>query len=258
MPRGSILSSKCASCVNWVWFHRLASPPYAYAFARRLRPWLLWPAVLLISGATYAGLFVVPLDCQQGDAFRILFVHVPAAILSTTVYTVMATAAAVGLIWRMKLAHAVAAACALPGVVVTALTLATGSIWGRPMGGTYWEWDPRLTSELMLLFLYLGYMGLRASFDDIGRADRASAVLALVGAINIPIIKYSVVWWNSLHQGASLSLFGKPSIDASMIVPLLMMMLAYCLYFSAVLCDGLCAEIVRRERNALWLSEVIQ
>jgi heme exporter protein C len=240
--------------MNWVWFHKLASPPYAYEIARRVRPWLFWPAVILMAWAAYQGLFVVPVDYQQGDAYRIIYVHVPAATMTTVIYTAMATAAAIGLIWRMKLAHAFAAACAFPGAVFTALTLMTGSIWGRPMWGAYWAWDPRLTSELLLLFLYLGYIALRASIDDIGRADRASAVLAIVGVVNIPIIKYSVVWWNSLHQGPSLSVFGKSAIDPSMLTPLLVMMFAFCIYSGAVLCDGLCAQIIRRERNSQWLA----
>lgn len=244
--------------MNWAWFHKLASPPSAYAFARILRPWLLWPAVAMMAWAAYNGLFVVPPDYQQKDAYRIIFVHVPAASLSLLVYTMMAIAAGIGLIWRMKLAHAVAAACALPGAVFTALALLTGAIWGRPMWGTWWAWDPRLTTELILLFLYLGYMALRASFDDIGRADRASAVLALVGLVNIPIIKYSVVWWNSLHQGQTLSVFGRSSIDASMVAPLLVMLLAFSLFFGAVLCAGLCVEILRRERNAQWLLKQVQ
>ena len=244
--------------MKWVWFHRLASPPYAYAFARRLRPWLFWPAIALMVWAAYQGLFVVPVDYQQGDAYRIIYVHVPAATMTTVIYSAMATAAAIGLIWRMKLAHAFAAACAFPGTVFTALTLVTGSIWGRPMWGAYWAWDPRLTSELLLLFLYLGYMALRASIDDIGRADRASAVLAIVGVVNIPIIKYSVVWWNSLHQGPSLSLFGKSAIDPSMLTPLLVMMFAFFIFFGAVLCDGLSTEIIKRERNSRWLAELAQ
>jgi heme exporter protein C len=244
--------------MDWTWFHKLASPPYAYRFAQRLRPWLLWPAIVLMLGAAYEALFVVPIDYQQRDAYRILFIHVPTAMMSTVAYSAMAIAAAIGMIWRMKLAHAVAAACALPGAVFTALTLVTGSIWGGPMWGAYWVWDPRLTSELILLFLYIGYMGLRASFDDIGRADRASAVLAIIGIVDIPIIKYSVVWWNSLHQGPSLSLFHESSIDSSMIGPLLVMMLAFFIFFGAVLCDGLCAEIVRRERNTRWLLEAAQ
>lgn len=239
----------------WLWFHKLSSPPYAYRTAGLVRPWLFWPAVLLLLVGAYGGLVLAPEDYQQKDAFRIIYVHVPTAILSLTVYTVMAVAAAVGIIWRIKLAHAVAAACAPIGAWFTFACLVTGSIYGRPMWGTWWEWDPRLTSELILLFLYLGYMALRASFDDTQRADRASAILAIVGVVNVPIVKYSVVWWNSLHQGPSISKLAAPSIEGSMLWPLLVMLLAFALYFGAVLCDRLRGEILRRERNASWLSE---
>jgi heme exporter protein C len=239
----------------WLWFHKLSSPPYAYRTAGLVRPWLFWPAVLLMIAGAFGGLVLAPEDYQQKDAFRIIYVHVPTAILSLTVYTVMAVAAAVGIIWRIKLAHAVAAACAPIGAWFTFACLVTGSIYGRPMWGTWWEWDPRLTSELILLFLYLGYMALRASFDDTQRADRASAILAIVGVVNVPIVKYSVVWWNSLHQGPSISKLAAPSIEGSMLWPLLVMLLAFALYFGAVLCDRLRGEILRRERNASWLTE---
>jgi len=210
---------------------------------------MLWSA--------YQALFAVPMDYQQKDAFRILYVHVPAASLSLMVYSMMAIAAGIGMIWRMKLAHAVAAACAMPGAILTALALVTGSIWGKPMWGAWWAWDARLTSELILLFLFLGYMALRSSFDDISRADRASAILAIVGIINVPIVKFSVVWWNSLHQGETLSVFGESKMDPSMVTPLLVMMLAFLLFFGSVLCDGLRAEILRRERNASWLADLV-
>ncbi|PZN26417.1 MAG: heme ABC transporter permease [Proteobacteria bacterium] len=239
----------------WLWFHKLASPPHAFRIAGQLRPWFFWPAIALLVVGAYGGLVLAPEDYQQRDAFRIIYVHVPSASLSLMVYTIMAVAAAIGLIWRMKLAHAVAAACAPVGAWFTVLALATGSIWGRPMWGTWWEWDPRLTSELILLFLYLGYMALRASFEDTQRADRASAVLAIVGVVNVPIVKYSVVWWNSLHQAPSISKLDAPSIDSSMLWPLLLMIAAFVLYFAAVLCDRLRAEILRRERNAGWLSQ---
>jgi heme exporter protein C len=239
----------------WLWFHKLSSPPYAYRTAGLVRPWLFWPAILLMIVGAVGGLVLAPEDYQQKDAFRIIYVHVPTAILSLTVYTVMAVAAGVGIIWRIKLAHAVAAACAPIGAWFTVVCLATGSIYGKPMWGTWWEWDPRLTSELILLFLYLGYMALRASFDDTQRADRASAILAIVGVVNVPIVKYSVVWWNSLHQGPSISKLAAPSIEGSMLWPLMVMLLAFALYFGAVLCDRLRGEILRRERNASWLSE---
>jgi heme exporter protein C len=169
----------------------------------------------------------------------------------------MAAAAAVGLIWRMKVAHAVAASCAPIGASFSAAALATGSLWGRPMWGTYWQWDPRLTSELLLLFLYLGYMGLRSSFDDVQRSDRASAVLAIVGVVNVPIIHFSVVWWNSLHQASSVLRLGGPTIATSMLVPLLIMALGFTLYFVAVLLMRLRGEVLRRERAASWVKEAI-
>jgi heme exporter protein C len=240
----------------WLWFYKLASPPHAYELLGKWRPWLFWPAVLLIAIGVCGGLMMAPADYQQKDAFRIMYVHAPIASLSLMIYVMMAVAAAIGVIWRMKLAHAVAASCAPIGAWVTVVTLATGSIWGRPMWGTWWEWDPRLTSELILLFLYLGYMALRSSFDDIQRADRASAILAIVGLVNVPIVKYSVVWWNSLHQGPSLSLTGKSAIDGSMVWPLLLLILAFVLYFGALLCTRVRAEILRRERNPAWLSEI--
>jgi heme exporter protein C len=241
----------------WLWFHKLSSPPYAYRIAGMLRPWFLWPALLLMAIGAYGGLVLSPPDYQQKDAFRIIYVHVPAASMSLMVYVAMAIAAAVGVIWRIKLAHAFAAACAPIGAWFTALTLATGSIYGKPMWGTWWEWDPRLTSELILLFLYLGYMALRTSFDDTQRADRASAILAIVGAVNVPIVKYSVVWWNSLHQGPSISKLDSPSIDSSMLWPLLLLMLAFLLYFAAVMCDRIRSEILKRERSARWLVDSV-
>ena len=200
---------------------------------------------------------LAPPDYQQKDAFRIIYVHVPSAIMSLQVYVLMAIAAAVGLIWRMKLAHAFAAACAPVGAWFTVLCLATGSIYGKPMWGTWWEWDPRITSVLIQLFFYLGYMALRASFDDTQRADRASAVLAIVGVVNVPIVKYSVVWWNSLHQGPTISKLDTPSITLSMGWPLYTMVFGFMVYFGAVLCYRLCSEILRRERNASWLNETL-
>ncbi|HWK75402.1 MAG TPA: heme ABC transporter permease [Povalibacter sp.] len=243
------------SGTRWLWFFKLASPPHAYRLAGLLRPWFFWPAVALMLIAAYGGLLLAPPDYQQKDAFRIIYVHAPAAALSLMVYVVMAVAAAIGVIWRIKLAHAVAASCAPIGTWFTVLTLVTGSIYGKPMWGTWWEWDPRLTSELIMLFLYLGYMALRASFDDTQRADRASAILAIVGVVNVPIVKYSVVWWNSLHQGPSISKLDAPSIDSSMLWPLLIMMLAFVLYFVAVLCNRVRSEILKRERNTAWLTE---
>lgn len=243
--------------MGWAWFHRFGSPPHMYRLAGTLMPWFAWPAGLLILSALYLGLFVAPPDYQQGEGFRIIYVHAPSAWLAVMIYAVMATAAGVGLIWRMKVAHAVAASCAGVGAWFTAVSLLTGMLWGKPMWGTYWVWDPRLTAQLVLLFLFLGYMGLRSGIDDLGRADRASAVLALVGVINLPIIRYSVEWWNSIHQAPSVMKMDRPSMPMDMLAPLLMMLLGFSLYFGAVLLLRLRAEILRRERHANWIREVV-
>jgi heme exporter protein C len=244
--------------MDWTWFHKFGSPPHVYRIAGRLTPWFAWPAGVLIVAALYAGLVLAPPDYQQGDGFRIIYVHAPSAWLSVMIYGVMASAAAVGLIWRMKVAHAVAASCAGIGAWFTAVSLATGMLWGKPMWGTYWVWDPRLTAQLILLLLYLGYMGLRSGIDDLGRADRASAVLAIVGVINIPIIRYSVEWWNSIHQAPSVMKMDRPSMPFDMLAPLLMMLLGFTLYFAAVMLVRLRAEILRRERTASWVREALR
>jgi heme exporter protein C len=241
----------------WTWFHRLGSPPYIYGLAERLTPWFSWCAAILVAGGLYGGLVLAPPDYQQGDDYRIIYVHVPSAWMSLMVYSTMAVSAGVGLIWRIKIAHAVAASCAPIGASFTFTALVTGSLWGVRMWGTYWEWDPRLTSELILLFLYLGYMGLRSAIDDTQRADRASAVLAVVGIVNVPIIHYSVQWWNSLHQGPSVMQLAKPTMPPSMLIPLLMMFAGFTVMFGALLLVRLRAEILSRERTASWIREAV-
>ena len=242
----------------FTWFHRLASPPHFYRLSGVLTPWLSIASVACIVAGIYGGLVLAPADYQQGDAFRIIYIHAPSAWLSLLCYTAMATAAAVGLIWRIKLAHAVAAATAPIGASFTFLALATGSLWGRPMWGTWWQWEGRLTSELILLFLYLGYLALRSAFDDLARADRASAVLAIVGVVNVPIIHFSVYWWNSLHQGATVMKIGKPAMPAAMLVPLLLCLVGFTLLYGALLCVRVRAEVLNRERNASWLSGLVK
>ncbi len=237
-------------------FHKLTSPPHFYRLAGTLTPWFGWAALALILYGLYGGLVLAPPDYQQKDAFRIIYVHVPSAYMSMFVYVTMAAAAAVGLIWRIKLAHAVAASCAPLGASFTFLALATGSIWGKPMWGAWWAWDARLTSELILLFLYIGYIVLRSAIDDVRQADRASAVLAIVGVVNVPIIHFSVEWWQSLHQGPTISKLGAPSITTDMLTPLLVMIVGYTLYFAAVLFVRLRSEILLRERNAQWVREL--
>jgi heme exporter protein C len=205
------------------------------------------------------GLFFAPPDYQQGDAFRIIYVHVPSAYLSMMIYVLMAITSIVGLVWRIKLAHAVTVSAAPIGAWFTLLALITGSIWGRPMWGTWWEWgDPRLTSELLMLFLYLGYIALRAAIPDNNKADKLSSILILIGAINIPIIHFSVEWWTSLHQGSTLLKSGGPAIATSMLYPLLAMIFGLSLYFGGLLLTRIKAEVLNREKHTRWIKEMIR
>ena len=244
--------------MSFTWFHRLGSPPYIYGLARRLAPWLAWPAALLILGGLYGGLVLAPPDYQQGDGFRIIYVHAPSAWLSLMVYSTLAVAAAVGLIWRIKVAHAVAASCAPIGASFTLAALVTGSLWGQPMWGTYWQWDPRLTSELILLFLYFGYIAISRAFEDSRSGERAGAVLALVGIVNLPIIHYSVVWWNTLHQGPTVFVGSGSDISATMLVPLLVMISGFTAFFAACLLKRIQGEILAREGEAAWVRELVE
>jgi heme exporter protein C len=241
----------------WTFFHKLASPKYFYALSGRLIPWFSVATALLFAYGLYDGLVLAPSDYQQGDSYRIIFIHVPAAWMSMFIYMVMAGAGAIGLVWKIKLADIMAASCAPIGASFTFLALVTGSLWGKPMWGTWWVWDARLTSELMLLFLYLGYIALQAAIDDTRTAARASTVLALVGVVNIPIIHYSVVWWNTLHQGATVTKLGAPSIATSMLIPLLVMALAFKLYFIVVVMMRARTELLARERGSSWVREVL-
>ncbi|HJP03830.1 MAG: heme ABC transporter permease [Chromatiales bacterium] len=241
----------------WNWFYKLASPPHFYRTATVLEPWLFWPALVLLAIGLYGGLVMAPADYVQGDGYRIIYVHVPSSYLSMFTYVTMAVTSAIGLIWRMKLAFCVAAACAPIGAAFTFMSLTTGAIWGQPMWGTWWVWDPRLTSQLILFFLYLGYMFLRQALAETRQADRASGVLAVVGVVNIPIIHFSVEWWNSLHQPASLSKLETPAIAGDMLWPLLVMILAYQLLMLALLMTGIRAQVLEREKNARWVGELL-
>jgi heme exporter protein C len=238
--------------------YKYASPKNFYPLAGRLIPWLAGATAVFLLSGLYLGLFVAPPDYQQGESYRIMFVHVPSAWMSLFAYVVMAGAAGVGLVWNIKLAEMLASACAPIGASFTLLALVSGSLWGKPMWGAWWVWDARLTSELILLFLYLGFMALQASIDDPRRQARASAVLALVGVINIPIIHFSVQWWNTLHQAASVSKIGAPSIHPSMLTPLLLMALAFQLYFFTVVLMRMRNTILLRERHAAWVKEIVQ
>ncbi len=240
------------------WFHKYAAPKVFYPFAGRLVPWLAGLTIILLLTGLYLGLFVAPPDYQQGETVRIMFIHVPAAWMSMFIYVVMASAGAVGLAWNIRLAEVAASASAPIGASFTFLALVTGSLWGKPMWGTWWAWDARLTSELILFFLYVGIMALEASIDDPKRAARACAILALVGMVNIPIIHFSVEWWNTLHQPASVSKVGKPSIHPSILIPLLVMALAFTVYYVTVLLMRMRADILEREKHTIWVAEALQ
>ena len=242
----------------WLWFHRTASPAYFYKLAGQLLPWFVVSTIILMSVGLVGGLVFAPADYQQGEGFRIIYVHVPSAWMSMFVYMVMAITSAIFLVWHIKLADIVARSSAVIGASFTFLALATGSIWGKPMWGTWWVWDARLTSELLLLFLYLGYIGLRAAIDDRRMAGKAASILALVGVVNIPIIHYSVVWWNTLHQPASVSKFDNPSIETSMLVPLLCMALAFKLFYVCVLLINARSEVLEQEKRSQWVKELVQ
>lgn len=242
----------------WQWIQRFSSPKYFYEMSGKLIPWFAVPALLLAIAGLYQGLFVAPPDYQQGESYRIIFVHVPAAWMSLFIYVVMAVSSAIGNIWQIRLADMVAAASAPVGASFTFLALVTGSLWGKPMWGAYWVWDARLTSELILLFLYFGYMALQSAIEDQRTADKASGLLAIVGVVNIPIIHYSVEWWNTLHQGATVTKLDKPSIDISMLIPLLLMAGAFQLFYFAIVLVRTRNEALYRDRNRRWVRELIE
>src|SRR6202000_1901732 len=222
---------------NWIplWVHKLSSPPNFYRFAGTLRPWALGIALLLGAIALYGGLVMAPADYQQGDAFRIIFIHVPCAWMGLFAYFFMAANAFIALVWRIKLSEILAMAAAPVGAAFTFITLVTGSLWGQRMWGTWWTWDARLTSELVLLFLYLGVIGLYHSIEDRRQAARAAAFLALIGIVNVPIVHFSVNWWNTLHQGSTIRLLGPSEITGEMVWPWLTRALATNIWFFASL-----------------------
>ena len=236
--------------------HRFANPTRFLRIASIAQPWIAWATIMLAGTGLYFGLFNSPADYQQGESVRIMYVHVPAAWMAMFCYTSMAIAAGIGLIWKHPLADIAAKATAPVGACFTFLALFTGSLWGKPMWGTWWVWDARLTSMLVLLFLYLGYIALINAFDDEARGTKSSSILVLVGLINVPIIKFSVDWWNTLHQPASVLRMGGPSIDESMLWPLLLMTVAFKAYYIWVLLVRIRAEIISNKIRILRLRQV--
>lgn len=235
---------------------KFSSPQTFYPLAGKLAPWFFAVAAVLAVIGLYLGFFVAPTDFQQGESYRIIFIHVPAAWMSMFNYLVMAFWAGMGLAFNTRLSSMMAHSLAPTGALMTFLALWTGALWGKPTWGTWWVWDARLTSELILLFLYVGYISLAAAIDDPRRADKASAVLALVGVVNIPIIYFSVQWWNTLHQGASVSLTRAPSMAATMLTAMLVMVFAFWAYSIAASLLRVRCLILERERNAAWVREL--
>ena len=242
--------------MNWTFFHKLGSPKWFYDISGKWLPWLQVSSLVLILVALVWGLAFTPPDYLQGNSYRIIFIHVPASFLAQAVYMMMATAAAVTLIWKIKLADMALKVMAPIGASFCILSLATGAIWGQPTWGTWWVWDARLTSELILLFLYLGFIALQSATDDVRRADRAGAILVLVGVVNIPIIYYSVEWWNTLHQGASVTVTGKSSMGSVMLTTMLIMTVAFWAYTFAVVYKRVRNIMLEREKDTQWVSNL--
>jgi heme exporter protein C len=237
----------------WKWLHPYAKTELTYHLCQKLLPWFSVLGLVTILVGTIWGLAFAPADYQQGEAFRIFYVHVPSAILSKSMYIGMAIAAFVGLVWQVKTSFMAMVALAPIGAMVTFVSLVTGAAWGKPMWGTWWEWDARMTSQLVLLFLFLGVISLYKSFEDKQQASKAAGVMAIVGIINLPIIHYSVEWWNTLHQGATLMKLDKPSMAMEMLQPFLVSLLGWMLVCTAISLNRLQNEILRREMKRPWV-----
>lgn len=241
----------------WNWLKQnFLSPKTFYASTTAFVPWIAIAFALCFGYGLIDGLFFAPADYQQGDGFRIIYVHVPSAFASMAIYFIMAVSAFITLVWRVKIAAICMSVSARIGAWFTLLALVTGSIWGKPMWGTWWIWDARLTSMLILFFLYMGFIALQSVISDAQHRERASAVIALVGVINLPIIHYSVIWWNTLHQGPTLSRFAKPTIAPAMLHPLLAMIAAFMLFYGLILLLRMRNQILLRETKSQWVQEV--
>lgn len=242
----------------WAFLYKMASPRHFYRISGRLIPYCVCLCVCLFLYGLIGGLILAPPDFQQGDAFRIIYVHVPSAFLSLMIFSVMTFCAILSLVWRIKMADLVLKISAPLGAWFTALALITGSIWGKPMWGTYWVWDARLTSELILLFLYFGIIALSHALPSQESAAKASAILTIVGFVDIPIIHYSVYWWNTLHQGDTIKVFAKSSMAPSMLYPLLAMIAAFMFYYAWMVLSRTRQEILLREKRTKWVEEIFQ
>lgn len=241
----------------WQWFHRLGSPKWFYEKSGNWLPWIAFVALILISVGTVWGLAFGPEEAKQGNSARIMYIHVPAAVVSMAGFYVMAISGAIGLIWRMKLSFVVMKSAAMIGAVLTFVALVTGAIWGKPTWGTWWVWDGRITSMVVQLLLYLGVLALSEAYHNQETSDKTCAILALVGMVNIPIIYKSVDWWVTLHQPASIKFTGKSSMDPSMLYPLLIMLVGFYAFYALVLLMRTRVEILKREQKTNWVKEII-
>jgi heme exporter protein C len=242
----------------WTFLYQLASPRTFYTFSERMTPWSAYFAVLLLTIGFVWGLFFAPADYQQGDAFRILYVHVPCAFLSVGLYAFLGFLALLLLVWQIKLAGIMMRFVAQLGASMTFLALVTGSIWGKPMWGAWWVWDARLTSELILLLLYISILATSHAFQEKDRGDKIVAILCLVGLVDLPIIHYSVYWWNTLHQGSTLFVLAKPKIHISMLYPLIFILLGCVCYCTAVILSKTRTELLWRERRQNWVKVLME
>lgn len=240
-----------------MYYHKFGSPRYFYQLTGRMIPWFVVMTVLLIIPGLLWGLAYAPPDYQQGNSFRIIYLHVPAASVAMVAYVTMAIAGVVVLVWRMKMAEIVARCCAPIGASFAFICLVTGSIWGKPTWGTWWIWDARLTSMLILFFLYIGVIALNSAITNAQSAARATAILSIVGVVNLPIIKYSVEWWNTLHQGATLKLTEAPSMATEMLVPLLLSIAGFYFLFGLLLMVASRSEILKREQRSQWVRTLV-
>jgi heme exporter protein C len=242
----------------WKLLYQLASPKAFYTLTGRLIPWLLASAGLILFVGLIWGLVFAPADYQQGDAFRIIYIHVPCAFLSMALYAGMGFLSLLVLVWRIKLAGLMLTVVAQTGACMAFLALVTGSIWGKPMWGTWWVWDARLTSELILLFIYAAILATGNAYQNKEQSDRIVAILTLVGLVDLPVIHYSVYWWNTLHQGATLSVFSRPKIDVSMLYPLLFTLFGFALYCVAAISSRARNEVLLRERRQTWVRSLFE
>ena len=241
----------------WKFLYQLSSPKIFYDWTRKCSPWFAASAILTVLIGLIWGLFIAPADYQQGDAFRIIYIHVPSAFLSMSIYAFMGFLSILLLVWRIKLAGVMLKAAASMGAVMAILALVTGSIWGKPMWGAWWVWDARLTSELILLFLYGAIIVTTQAFDNQEQGDKVAAILTLVGLVDLPIIHYSVYWWNTLHQGATISSFQKPKIHTSMLYPLLVMIVGFLIYCAWMMLYHARVELLKREKRKGWVKSLV-